>query len=419
VTAAVAGAGAAAIAAGGPPAGGGHPVVAHQAPPPLPACLVASPVPCYGQDPLHRVYHLGHLYARGITGAGTTIAVIVPGGNPWLRADLAAYSRYMRLPPARVKVVSWGQVPAARPDAASAYWAQEGTADAELAHFAAPAAGLVYLEVPPQVPFPGSERAATAALGWLATHQRIDVASFSWGTDEAELAAHGGAAQIPALRAGLVTAARTGITIIAGSGDSGPTGPSAAGGYDPRPTVAWPTSDPLVTGAGALTLHLNAAGRRLAPATVTGGTHATGAGLSAFYHRPAYQHRAAGVVGSHRGVVDVAVDGCAWVYLTIAHLPHGPTWQAACGTSFSAPLFAGITALAAQQAGHPLGPLNPLLYRLHGHRGGITDVTHGDNSDHGVTGYQARRGYDLPSGIGTIGSAPAFVTALARLAAHR
>jgi subtilase family serine protease len=407
--AALAGAAAAAFAGGGP-AGEPGPPAAHHAPPPFPACAAASPVPCYGQDPIHRVYHLGNLYARGITGAGTTIAVVMPGANPWLRANLAAYSRHMRLPPPRLQVVTAGHVRVLR-GPGSTGWADEGIADTELAHFAAPGARIVYLQVPGADSL-AADRASMAALGQLATRQHIAAASFSWGLFEAVIPARA----VAGLRAGLVTAAKAGVSIIAATGDSGPTGQGPTGGYDPRPTVAWPASDPLVTGAGALTLHLDAAGRQIAPATVTGGQHATGAGLSALYPRPAYQDTAAAVVGSHRGVADVAVNGCAWIYTAIPHHPRAPGWWPNCGTSLAAPLFAGITALAAQAAGHRLGPVNPLLYRLHGRRDGIADVTSGGNTDHGVTGYAAGPGYDLPSGIGTIGSAPAFVTALARLA---
>ena len=78
-----------------------------------------------------------------------------------------------------------------------------------------------------------------------------------------------------------------------------------------------------------------------------------------------------------------------------------------------------VWALAAWAIITILGLLNPLLYRLHGTRDGVLDVTAGDNTDGGVPGYSAGRGYDLPSGIGTVGSAPAFVTALARLASRQ
>jgi kumamolisin len=146
------------------------------------------------------------------------------------------------------------------------------------------------------------------------------------------------------------------------------------------------------------------------------GGYATGAGLSAIYPRPAYQNPVAATVGGHRGVADVAMDGCAWVYLHIPRLAHGLAWYHTCGTSFAAPLFAGITADATQIAGHPLGPLNPALYQMHGTPMGVLDVTHGTDSLPGIPGYPATPGYDLPTGIGTPGHAYQFATTLAHLA---
>ncbi|MFG1858475.1 hypothetical protein ACGFJT_42050 [Actinomadura geliboluensis] len=47
---------------------------------------------------------------------------------------------------------------------------------------------------------------------------------------------------------------------------------------------------------------------------------------------------------------------------------------------------------------------------------GLTDLTTGTNAANGVSGYGARRGYDLPSGIGTVGNSARFVSALAAAA---
>ncbi|HTQ90596.1 MAG TPA: hypothetical protein VMK84_14025, partial [Streptosporangiaceae bacterium] len=69
---------------------------------------------------------------------------------------------------------------------------------------------------------------------------------------------------------------------------------------------------------------------------------------------------------------------------------------------------------------HRLGLINPGLYLLgalsrHGSHGtGIVDVTSGNNTFGGVTGFDAVRGYDLASGWGTINAAK-FVRALARV----
>jgi subtilase family serine protease len=97
-----------------------------------------------------------------------------------------------------------------------------------------------------------------------------------------------------------------------------------------------------------------------------------------------------------------------------------------CGTSEATPLFAGIVALADQQAGHPLGLINPALYAMSASGApGIVDVTSGNNTVsfkqnglHTVTGFQALPGYDLASGVGTVDAAT-FVPELAKAAGGR
>lgn len=373
----------------------------------------ARPAPFYGSrgELLHRVYGMSALYQRGITGAGTTIAVIVPDTDPWLRSDLAVYSRRFGLPAPSLQVIDWDHAtPVRRGNADEGGWDEEGTADLELAHLMAPEAHLMYVEIPEDKQ---SEGLAMAALDWLAG-QHVDVVSFSWGFDEADLPRAAQAKVLGVLSAAVRQAVSAGVSVISATGDSGPTAPARRGFY-PYRTVAWPASDPLVTAVGSVNLHVNGAGKRLRPDTVTGGYFATGAGLSSFYLRPAYQDQVARVTGDHRGVADVSMAGAAWVYIATPGLP-GAGWYHAEGTSISAPLFAGIAADADQMAGHPLGELGPALYRMHGAADGVLDVTHGSNTDHGVTGYSAGPGYDLPSGIGTVGSALPFVTALARLA---
>jgi subtilase family serine protease len=80
------------------------------------------------------------------------------------------------------------------------------------------------------------------------------------------------------------------------------------------------------------------------------------------------------------------------------------------GTSEASPVFSGIVAIADQAAGHRLGWLNPYLYLLGGVRApGIPDITAGNNTvtfpQDGQTitvqGFNAVRGYDLASGLGT------------------
>ena len=128
------------------------------------------------------------------------------------------------------------------------------------------------------------------------------------------------------------------------------------------------------------------------------------------------------VVGAKRGTPDIsmsaAVNGGAWVYTSFAGI-GGPGWNIFGGTSEASPIFSGVVALADQYAHHRLGLINPALYTLGAlsrvgvPNTGIVDVTSGNNSFGGVTGYDATPGYDLASGWGTVDAAK-FVPALAR-----
>jgi subtilase family serine protease len=138
------------------------------------------------------------------------------------------------------------------------------------------------------------------------------------------------------------------------------------------------------------------------------------------FSRPLFQIGVRGVVGNQRGVPDIsmsaAVNGGVDVYDSSPPYSAGNFWHIVGGTSEASPEFAGIVALADQAAGHRLGDINPALYLLgalskHVPWTGIVDVTSGNNSFAGVTGYNAGPGYDLASGWGTIDGAK-FVRAL-------
>lgn len=362
---------------------------------------------------------------QGLTGAGTVIAVIIPAAAPHVASDVAVYSAHYGLPAPRITVLAYGNVP--RPSGEDAAgWQQEGTMDLEMAHALAPRAQLVYLAVPP-----GDDDGGTvvenAALDWLVTRHRVDVVSYSEGIPE-DYDGQQGHQAIASSRAGLEAAARAGTTVVASSGDYGPAEPV---GRQLTRSVAWPASDPLATAVGgtrltAVTVH----GRTTYASTAfsytqgAGGGRAGGAGLSAIFPRPAWQNGVAAVTGARRGVADIsmAASDCSPVaaYTSTNDLPgRDPGWIYIAGTSVAAPLFAGVVADAAQAAGHPLGVLGPALYRLRGAADGITDVTDGNDSMPGMTGWSATLGYDLPTGIGTVSSIRLFSTALADSTASR
>jgi subtilase family serine protease len=252
-------------------------------------------------------------------------------------------------------------------------------------------------------------------------------------------------AAVQALRGPYRLAAKDRVTVLTASGDSGAADVKLdQSNYYLSPVTSWPDSDPLVTGVGGTQLHFSAQGKPTAP-TVWNDTYnrapnefadgnagpnplAGGGGTSVLFGRPSYQDGVRNVVGIHRGVPDIsmsaACNGSVDTYGTFGGAPAG--WSPACGTSEATPLFAGIVALADQVAGHPLGLINPALYRLaaEGARG-IVDVRSGTNTvsfrqggqQHTVRGFTAVRGYDLASGVGTVNAAY-FVRELAVAAGH-
>jgi subtilase family serine protease len=387
------------------------------------ACGPGGAEPPLGATQLQRAYQAPGMFARGIDGTGTTIAEIVPYADPWLAADLAVYSRRYHLPVPRLQVIAWQDPPGSSraPGPAQAGWAQEGTLDLELAHAMAPGARLLSLQIPAAGP---DSSQYTAGLSWLVTRQQVTVVNFSAGIPERwAYSTTSGYAALLAARTGLQAAARAQVTVVASSGDYGATEPAPDGTLYPFPVVAWPASDPLATAVGGTRLHTAPSGQRTSPDTVFAGQggSAGGAGRSAVFARPAWQDSVRAVVGSRRGVADVSMDASpcspALAYTSTNTLPgQHPGWVTVMGTSVAAPLFAGIVADAAQIAGRRLGVLGPALYRLHGTADGVMDVTAGTTTTPQTSGYPARPGYDLPTGIGTVGNAGQFAAALARQA---
>ncbi len=97
------------------------------------------------------------------------------------------------------------------------------------------------------------------------------------------------------------------------------------------------------------------------------------------------------------------------------------TMDAQDGTSEAAPMLAGVIALATQENGADVGPINPALYGVLGPAGagdGVADVVSGNNSADKpdgqviVPGFTAGPGFDVASGWGTL-YAPTFVPSLA------
>jgi subtilase family serine protease len=111
--------------------------------------------------------------------------------------------------------------------------------------------------------------------------------------------------------------------------------------------------------------------------------------------------------GATRGVPDVAADASGPTGMALAFSKPGGSYEliGAGGTSAAAPFWAGLIALADQEAGHPLGFVNPAIYRIA--RGPLYhkafhDITTGNNTavftstspPVTITGYQAGPGWN-------------------------
>ena len=411
-------------------------------PPTTADCLAAFHFPCYQPGQIQQAYGLPALYSEGTTGAGQTIVIVDAFGSPTIRHDLSTFDRGFGLPaPPSLRIIQpAGKVPPFSPTPTRQGWAGETTLDVEYAHTVAPGANILLVETPvaetegrtgfPQI---------VTAEEYVIKHHLGDVISQSFGATEQSFAS---AQALLSLRTAYQQAKAAGITVLASSGDDGAAGVKYDGStFLLHRAVSWPSTDPLVTSVGGTQLHLDANGNHTAADNVWNDTYnktvqqvftgspsphpfAAGGGKSVVFARPSYQDSVQSVVGYRRGVPDIsmsaACDGAVLVYASFS-APAG--YSIVCGTSEASPLFAGIVALTAQVAGHPLGLINPALYKmLASHDPGLVDVTSGNNTVsftqggklHTVTGFSAGPGYDLASGVGTL-YAPDFVPELAKL----
>ncbi|WP_406207148.1 S53 family peptidase [Kitasatospora sp. NBC_01560] len=406
------------------PASAGHiSATGRTAPLPTSQCVSEIGIHCYSPLQYRTAYNLDPLYKEGITGKGRTIVIVDSFGSPTIQHDLEVFDKQWGIPDTQVEVVKWGNVPPFDPtNADHTGWAGETTLDVEYAHAVAPDAHIVLVETGV------AETEGTTGLPEMMDAEKAlikagkgDVISQSFGATENTFPGFdkGDFKSLTDLRYAFKEAAAHDVTVLSASGDNGATD-AQENGEDlyPYKVNSWPSSDPLVTSIGGTQLSLDDTGKRTAPDKVWHDNYgAGGGGVSGVFERPWYQAGVANVTGNHRGTPDIsmsaAVDGGAWTYES--YDPKSVGWHLTGGTSEATPIFSGVVALADQLAGRRLGQLNWRLYGLNllpQQWSGLVDVTTGDNSWDKVTGYQAAKGYDLASGLGTVDAAK-FVHALA------
>jgi subtilase family serine protease len=398
-------------------------------PPTLAQCLAQLQIHCYNPTQMAQAYDLAPLHNAGITGKGKTIVIVDAFGSPTIASDLQTFDQVFGLPapPSLTIRQDAGPVPPFDPtNSDMAGWAGETTLDVEWSHVMAPGANIVLEETPVSETegvqgFPEIVQAENFAIN----HHLGDVISQSFGATEETFP---NKQSILNLRSAFINADKHNVTVLASSGDDGATDAELNGDdLFPMRVNSWPSADPLVTSLGGTMLDLDANGNRVQPDVVwNDGFGAGGGGKSITFARPNFQNKVRNVTGDHRGTPDIsmsaAVDGAV---ITFESFSGRAGFGLVGGTSEASPEFAGIVAMADQVAHRDLGNLNDRIYKLAGdssHFSGIVDVTSGNNSfgpftnsdgtTHTVVGFDALKGYDLASGVGTIDAAK-FVPALA------
>ena len=418
-----------------------------QASPPTTAdCEKAYKVACYQPAQIQQAYDLPAVYASGVTGKGTTIVIVDSFGSPTIKNDLSVFDRTFGLPaPPSFRVIQpAGRVPAYDPGNSDMVgWAGETTLDVEYAHTIAPGASILLVETPvsetegvhgfPQI---------VTAEEYVLKHHLGDVISQSFSATEQTFP---NAAAVQALRGAYQLAAagpRHGARRL---------GRLRRRRRQARPEHLLPVPGDLLAGQRPP----GDRGRRHAAALQRAGQAHRADGVERHLQqggeRVRRRQRGPEPAGRRRRQVDpvrpavvperraergrrparrarhLDERGLQRVGGHLRHLSRrAGGWTPACGTSEATPLFAGIVALADQVAGHPLGLINPALYRLAAEGApGIVDVRSGNNTvsfsqgghEHTVRGFTATPGYDLASGVGTVNAAY-FVRELAFAASH-
>jgi subtilase family serine protease len=386
-------------------------------------CLAASR--CYAPRQFLVAYGIAPLLDRGIDGRGVTVVLPEEAetgpARPQpitsllqavtdIRQDMAEFDSRFGLPPARIQVI---RTTLAGSSASPWLAGVEEVEDTELVHAVAPDATIRELLVDPaDVSTPAKFAATWATAVRIAARNGEVISQSGIGQDFNLGEGSWTGAEVAAMNSALEYAAARHVTVVVASGDDGATGNGAT---TPVREVILPTSDPLVLAVGGTSLTANpVTGAYIGETawnTSSGleGPAASGGGFSRLFARPAYQDGVPGI-GATRGVPDVAADGESGTGMALAFTAPGGGYEfiGAGGTSAAAPFWAALIALADQEAGHPLGFVNPAIYRIA--RGPLYheafhDITAGNNTvainGVTVTGYQAGSGWDPVTGWGT------------------
>ncbi len=383
------------------------------------------------------IYNVSPLYKTGFTGDGQRIAVV--GQSSIIVGDISRFRAAAGLADRTPTLVL---VPGTGTPIRRSGDELESDIDLEYAGTAAPDADVVFV-------YTGSNSSASVydALVYSIDENIAPVISISYGQCEQWFSQ----TQLRSLEQVLLQANSQGQTVITASGDQGATGcedevSGEVGAAIDGLGVQYPASSQYVTAVGG-TLLADQAGswnddnstgggsaqgyipeqgwnesKAAAPPMLLG----SGGGFSLIFPKPSWQNAPGVPPIAYRAVPDIAIDAGvhhdSYIYCSsdnasgsqescTAGFSNG---SVAGGTSFGAPIVAGIMALVNQMSAVPKqGNINPRLYALAASvPGSFHDITAGDNKQPCLQGskdclsgspigYSATQGYDLVTGLGS------------------
>ncbi|HLH43114.1 MAG TPA: protease pro-enzyme activation domain-containing protein [Bryobacteraceae bacterium] len=373
-------------------------------------------------DDVATIYDIGPLYSAGVNGAGQSIAVA--GQSQIVLSNIQLFRSAYGLPPSTPQTVL---VPGSANPGVISGDADESHLDVEWAGAVARNASIIFVY----------STDVMQSIQYAIDQALAPVLTSSYGECEPETFT----ADAEAMRNWAQQANAEGITWFAASGDNG--AEDCNNSQHPGLAVDLPASIPEVTGVGGTEFSEGSGNYWNANNTATGasalsyipevawndptgcsgGAAASGGGKSILWTKPSWQTGTGVPADGARDVPDVAINAScahdAYLFYT------GGALQGSGGTSFGAPIFAGIAALLNQyltssgaQASGGLGNINPRLYWLaQASSGAFHDITSGNNilaaaacppfnrgtcTPSSSGGYTAGVGYDQVTGLGSV-----------------
>src|SRR5579872_3314943 len=359
------------------------------------------------------IYNLNPAYQQGIVGSGQSIA-IVARSNINL-SDVIQFRSFFGLPANNPQIIINGTDPG--------IWnsGEETEADLDVEWVGAAARGAAIKFVVSKST--NSTDGTYLSAQYIVSHDIAPIVTMSFGLCEASL----GSSANAFISSLWQQAAAEGITVFVSAGDSGAAGcdsPSTTrathgravnglcstpysicvGGTEfndtAHPSLYWSSKNAGSTESSALSY---------IPETTwnesgSGGLWAGGGGASTTYSKPAWQSGPGVPADGRRDVPDVSLASAGHDGYLIY---QDSQLYVVGGTSAASPSFAGIMALVLQGEAARQGNANPFFYTLATKQaaGGAAifhDVTAGNNSVPGQTGFNAATGYDQATGLGSV-----------------